>query len=282
MKTFVLDTNVLLYDPQAIFKFEENDIIIPITVIEEIDRFKKDMNETGRNARQVSRILDQFRKEGSLSAGVRLESGGMLRVEIYEERTMKRLPPELREERGDNRILAVAVDLKEKAPDTPVILVTKDTNLRIKADAIGLVAQDYRSDKVEIEDLYSGMADVDVTPEAVDRFHGQGWLEWDGGGMPNQFLTLRDAYDWDPTALLDVPAAQVLGVEAAVWTETVRTSRELFLMLLPRLAGLADVGWAAPENRDWATFRAALPKLTRRWEALGFAWYRPALDESAG
>ncbi len=93
------------------------------------------------------------------------------------------------------------------------------------------------------------------------------------------FITLRDAYAWNPTALLSVPAEQVLGVEAAVWTETVRTQRELFVMLLPRLAALADVGWTAPERRDWATFRAALPKLTRRWEALGLAWYRPALDE---
>src|SRR5512143_3598772 len=113
MKNFVLDTNVLLYDPQAIFKFEENDVIIPITVIEEIDRFKKDMNETGRNARQVSRYLDDLRKKGSLSEGVRLETGGTLRVVIYEEKVLKRLPPELREDRGDNRILAVAFDVKE-------------------------------------------------------------------------------------------------------------------------------------------------------------------------
>jgi PhoH-like ATPase len=143
MKSFILDTNVLLYDPQAIFKFQENNIIIPITVIEEIDRFKKDMNETGRNARQISRFLDNLRKKGSLSVGIGLETGGTLRVEIYEEKIMKRLPPELREERGDNRILAVAFDVKEKSGQVPVIFVTKDTNLRIKADAIGLVAEDY-------------------------------------------------------------------------------------------------------------------------------------------
>ena len=76
MKNFILDTNVLLYDPQALFKFDENNLIIPITVIEEIDRFKKDMNETGRNARQVSRFIDEFRKRGSLAEGVKLENGG--------------------------------------------------------------------------------------------------------------------------------------------------------------------------------------------------------------
>jgi PhoH-like ATPase len=192
MKIFVLDTNVLLYDPQALFKFEENTIVVPITVIEEIDRFKKYMNETGRNARHVSRLLDDFRTSGSLSKGVTLSSGGTLRVEIYEENVIKKLPPELRIDRGDNRILAVAMDLKDRDKSLPVILVTKDTNLRIKADALGLKAEDYESDKVEIEDLYSGMTEVHVAADLVDRFHGQGWLEPPGSFVPNQFVVLSD------------------------------------------------------------------------------------------
>ena len=192
-KIYVLDTNVLLYDPQALTKFEDNAIIIPITVIEEIDRFKKDMNETGRNARQVSRLMDAFRKEGSLSQGLDLENGGTLKIEIYEEKVMKRLPPELREERGDNRILAVAVDLMESQKEMPVILVTKDTNLRIKADALGLAAQDYESDKVAIDDLYSGCATLEVGADVIDRFYSQGWLEMDNGYLPNQYLLLNEA-----------------------------------------------------------------------------------------
>ena len=208
MKNFVLDTNVLLYDPQALFRFQENNIIIPITVIEEIDRFKKDMNETGRNARQVSRYLDDLRKKGSLAEGLTLESGGSLRVEIYEERVMKRLPPELREERGDNRILAVAVDVKERNPDLPVIFVTKDTNLRIKADAIGLVAEDYESDKVAIEELYPGFVEMDAAPDLIDRFHGQGWADLDNEYLPNQFVTLKDALNPSHTAIGRFDAAQ--------------------------------------------------------------------------
>lgn len=192
MKTFVLDTNVLLHDPQAIYRFEENSIIIPITVIEEIDRFKKDMNETGRNARQISRLLDMLRKDNSLASGVQLETGGTLRVEIYEEKVMKRLPPELRVDRGDNRILAVAMDLHEKG-NVPVILVTKDTNLRIKADALGLVAEDYESDKVDIDELYTGCTQVGAASETVDRFHGQGWIAAEGYSLyPNQCVTLVD------------------------------------------------------------------------------------------
>jgi PhoH-like ATPase len=200
-KIYVLDTNVLLYDPQALNKFDDNAIIVPITVIEEIDRFKKDMNETGRNARQVSRIMDAFRKKGSLSKGLPLTSGGTLRIEIYEEHVMKRLPPELREQRGDNRILAVAVDLMENEPDTPVILVTKDTNLRIKADALGLLAQDYESDKVSMDALFNGVASLEVPAEQIDTFYSQGWLDLDVKLMPNEFVTLTEEHNRQHTAI---------------------------------------------------------------------------------
>jgi PhoH-like ATPase len=236
MKSFVLDTNVLLYDPQAIFKFRENNIIIPITVIEEIDRFKKDMNETGRNARQISRFLDDLRKKGSLSAGIGLESGGTLRVEIYEEKVMKRLPPELRVERGDNRILAVAFDAKEKSGNFPVIFVTKDTNLRIKADAIGLVAEDYESDKVDIEELYSGFAEQSVEPELIDRFHGQGWVELQWDLLPNEFVTLRDMTNNSHTAIgrYDSIKRQVVPIKRlgreGVWSIHPRNREQTFAL----------------------------------------------------
>jgi PhoH-like ATPase len=113
-KVFVLDTNVLLHDPQALLRFKDNDVVIPITVVEEIDTFKKDLNETGRNAREVSRLLDSFRAKAHLVDGVRLDDGGMLKVFIYTEQAMRRMPPELRVDRGDNRILAVALQMKEE------------------------------------------------------------------------------------------------------------------------------------------------------------------------
>jgi PhoH-like ATPase len=208
MKTFVLDTNVLLHDPFALFRFQENSIIIPITVIEEVDRFKKDMNETGRNARQVSRYLDDLRQKGSLSSGIGLESGGTVRVALFDEEIRRLIPPELNEQRADNRILAIALDAKNKSGKVPVILVTKDTNLRIKADAVGLKAEDYESDKVSIEELYTGFTVLDVTPETVDRFYGQGWAETDENLMPNQYVVLRDAGNPSHTGLAKFVAAQ--------------------------------------------------------------------------
>lgn len=199
-KTYVLDTNVLLHDPQALLRFEDNDLIIPITVIEEIDRFKKDLNETGRNARHFSRLLDDFRRQAHLVKGVPLETGGILKVELYSAETFKRLPPELQVDRGDNRILAVALDLKERC-GCPLVLVTKDTNLRIKADVLGLIAEDYESDKVSLEELYSGTAQLEVEQDEVDRFYGQGYLPLNGEFYPNQCITLVEAANPSHTAI---------------------------------------------------------------------------------
>ena len=235
-KIYVLDTNVLLYDPQALTKFEDNSIIIPITVIEEIDRFKKDMNETGRNARQFSRLMDDFRKQGSLSKGLPLGDGGTLRIEIYEEHVMKRLPPELREQRGDNRILAVAVDLMENEPNVPVILVTKDTNLRIKADALGLAAQDYESDKVAIDELYSGVANLEVSAELIDRFYSQGWLQLEERLLPNQFVTLIEAANRSHSAIgrFDHQSGRMVPLQGAgkegVWSLFPRNREQSFAL----------------------------------------------------
>ncbi len=208
MKYFVLDTNVLLHDPQSLFRFQDNTIIVPITVIEEVDRFKKDMNETGRNARAVSRILDALREKGSLANGIAMPGGGSLRVELCEEQALNRLPKDLRDDKGDNRILAVALATKERFASETVIFVTKDTNLRIKADAIGIAAEDYESDKVDIQELYAGARNLEIDPEAIDRFYGQTWLESPDGLLPNEFATLVDRSNPSHTALCRFDAAQ--------------------------------------------------------------------------
>jgi PhoH-like ATPase len=199
-KTFVLDTNVLLHDPQALFSFEDNDLVIPMTVIEEIDRFKKELSETGRNARQFSRIMDGLRAKAKLVEGVELETGGHLRVDLYTEEHLKGLPPELRTDQGDNRILAVALHVKSSS-GSPVVFVTKDTNLRIKADVLGLTAEDYETDKVSLDELYSGTAEVLVARDDVDLFYSQGFIAIEEDFLANQCLTLIDAANPSHTAL---------------------------------------------------------------------------------
>jgi PhoH-like ATPase len=199
-KIFVIDTNVLLHDPRAIFSFEDNDVVIPIVVIEELDKFKKDVNEIGRNARQVSRILDEYRQKGKLSQGVALEAGGNLRVELNHQ-SPQHLPNELIASKADNRILATALNLKHE--NLPVVLVTKDTNLRIKADALGLTAEDFESDTIEIAELYSGEAEIQVPPGAIDDFYAKGELapQADPRPFPNQFVMLKNSANPSQTAL---------------------------------------------------------------------------------
>lgn len=191
-KIFIFDTNVILFDPQAIYKFGGHEVVIPITVIEEIDHFKKDLNENGRNARQFSRIMDQLRKKGDLATGVPLNESGLLRVELSHH--APDLPAELVSEKADNRILAVAFKaLKERGKDH-VVFITKDTNLRIKADALGISSEDYDLSSVPIEELYSGIGVFEVSAEAISTFYSDKKLpiEDDMHLYPNQFVILRD------------------------------------------------------------------------------------------
>ena len=192
MKTYVLDTNVLLHDPQAIYKFQDNTVIVPLTVFEEIDRFKKEQSETGRNARQISREIDGFRKQAKLVDGISLDTGGTFKVAIYREEFLQKLPPELQVDQGDNRILAVAKDLQESLPDGTVVFITKDINLRIKADTIGMIAEDYQNDKISVDDLYTGTSLLQVGREAVDKFYEDGALDLEGEFNANQGITLID------------------------------------------------------------------------------------------
>ncbi len=200
-KAFILDTNVLLFDPQAIYKFGNNDLIIPIVVVEEIDRFKRDMSENGRHARQFSRLLDEMRKEGELSKGAKLPNGGVLTVELGGHAP---LPMELQMDKADNRILALAISLRQEQPKRPIVFVTKDTNLRIKADALGIAAEDYEPSSVEPEQLYSGTVTLSIDSHLVDEFYTQKRLalpEASSQLKANEYVILKDSANPNHTAM---------------------------------------------------------------------------------
>ncbi len=199
-KTFVLDTNVLLHDAQAMFRFEDNDIVLPIAIIEELDRFKKQSDSIGRNAREVSRNLDKLRKLGNITKGITLDSGGTLSVELCDRGTLKTLPEELGVHLADNVILAVALEYQQQC-QCPVIIVSKDTNLRIKADVLGLKAEDYTTDKVNIEQLYSDIAEILVSSDEIQQFFDQGFLAVEEPLFINQAVTLIDQNNPSHTAL---------------------------------------------------------------------------------
>ncbi len=179
-KIYVLDTNVLLQDPYSLFSFGDNEVVIPAVVLEELDSKKRYMDEIGRNARQVSKLIDGFREQGQLHHGIKLHNGGSLRIELNH-RSFHELQEIFIEKTNDNRILAVAKNLSSeemaKAIGKSVILVSKDTLVRVKADAIGLLAQDFLSDRVvELDHIYSGFSELFVPVEILNTFYEKGGL----------------------------------------------------------------------------------------------------------
>ncbi|MEK3882528.1 PhoH family protein [Paenibacillus sp. PL2-23] len=212
-KIFVLDTNVLLHDPQSLFAFEDNEVIIPAIVLEEIDSKKRLADELGRNARHVSRSLDQMREQGHLHEGIMLPRGGILKVELNH-RSFIRVQEMFGEMSNDNRILAVALNYhmeQENADERrQVVLVSKDVLVRIKADVLGLSAQDYLSDRVvEHSEFYTGNVTLHVHPAVIDEFYTYRFLSVNSLQLrerlnPNEFVILRDEMGTSKSALLKV------------------------------------------------------------------------------
>lgn len=208
-KIYVLDTNVLLQDPQAIFSFQDNEVVIPAVVLEEVDSKKRYMDEVGRNARHVSKLIDQLRQNGKLHEKIPLYTGGSLRIELNH-RSFQQLQDIFVEKTNDNRIIAVAKNLsleeEAKTGGKTVILVSKDTLVRVKADAIGLIAEDFLSDRVvEVNDVYTGFEEVYVDKEVLDRFYEKGELPLSEVSAhrlyPHEFIILKDALGSSASAL---------------------------------------------------------------------------------
>ncbi|MBS4207760.1 PhoH family protein [Bacillus sp. FJAT-50079] len=208
-KIYVLDTNVLLQDPNAVFSFEDNEIVIPAVVLEEVDSKKRYMNEIGRNARLIAKLIDGFRETGKLHEEIKLSNGGTLRIELNH-RSFHELQEIFVEKTNDNRILAVAKNIaleeEKKENGRPVILVSKDALLRVKADALGLEAQDFLNDRVvEIDDLFTGLNELYVHIDTLKEFYEQGKIEchklYDHKLYPNQFLIMKDELGSSASAL---------------------------------------------------------------------------------
>ncbi|MFK7961572.1 MAG: PhoH family protein [Phycisphaerales bacterium] len=167
-KHFVLDTNVLLHNPAAIQMFDEHEIVIPLTVIEELDNFKKNSDDTGRNSRQIIRAIDALRAEGHLFDGVSInDRGGTLRIDRGVPSADMQLDPNV----ADHKILAVAKALVDAGQRT--VFVSKDINARVKADALGIPAEDFEAQKVDADWLYTGFSMADVTDALIDELYDE-------------------------------------------------------------------------------------------------------------
>jgi PhoH-like ATPase len=224
VKNYILDTNVLLHDPNSLLNFEDNEVLIPIEVIEEIDQFKRESTERGRNARTVSRSLDEIRKHGRLSEGVKLENGGRLRIIFRTENGHLPSANGNGKISVDSRIVAHALQIQEDSPRRKTILVSKDINLRLKADALGLQAEDYETDRVFLTELYSGMFDLSLAEKDVAEFRANGEIKLPkkGNYYANEYCTLREETNPKRTALTKVdPTGKklnpIIDVHEGVW-----------------------------------------------------------------
>jgi PhoH-like ATPase len=284
-KNYILDSNVLLHDPDSILSFEENHVLIPIEVIEEIDRFKRESTERGQNARTVSRMLDSLRAQGSLSQGVTLSNGGSLRVMIQRTVDTHHFPAS--NGNVDNRIVSLAFSVHQSHPDVPAILVTKDINLRIKADALGVAAEDYETDRILIKDLYTGMRDLTIPAEqmAAYRVNGGHPLASSSGYHPNEFCTLIEEGNPKRTALTKVdPTGRklvpILDVREGVWGIKPRNREQHFALdaLLDDSVKLVTLMGKAGTGKTLLAMAAGLKKAVHDREFRRLVVARPTIS----
>ena len=212
-KSFVLDTNVLLHNSASLFMFDDNEVVIPFVVLEELDKFKKSNDDVGRNARQVIRHLDSLREKGSLVKGVPWNGNqGTIRVEF----AVAERPAALYEESPDNRIIAVAWNLMQAGKQT--IVITKDVNVRLKSHSLGIQTEDFEAQKVDADSLFSGFMTLKVGTSVIDTLYEEKQLpiesirehlirKTDDGKTvaislwANQFVQLQDDMDESHTGL---------------------------------------------------------------------------------
>ncbi len=233
-RRIVIDTNVILFDALAIMKFGPGDVHIPISVIEEVDRFKKDQGENGRNARQFSRFIDVLRAKGPLSQGVPLDNSECI-VHVNTDLLFQGIPTELDQEKADNRILMTALALQKQFPDVKVELISKDINLRIKADVYGIVAKDFEPANSSQEDMYEGYLELEISPEKIDSFYKDKRLETDQKLYANQYVIMKDTSNPNHSAIGRYSFAQkaivpLISPTESIWGIHARNVEQSFAM----------------------------------------------------
>lgn len=246
-KFFVLDTNVLLHNPDSISSFEDNIVVLPMTVIEELDSFKRHNDELGRSARQVIRQLDRLRAMGSLRDGVPMDNGGILKITV-ETRDMPGVFMDMSV--PDNKILAVAYSLKSQGQR--VIFVSKDINSRLKADALGIDVMDFEKQKCDFDSLYTGWQALSVAGDIVDQYYREDSLVIEGAEfLTNEFVLLQDELNTKHSALARATGPETLihlvKEHESAWRIRARSKEQrmaLELLLDPDISLITLIGRA--------------------------------------
>ncbi len=280
-RTYVLDTCVLLADPHAPLKFDEHDVVIPLVVVEELDQMKTRFDEVGANARRAIRLLEEHgaSRSGGLRSPVMLDSGGTVRIEINQIES-PRLPAIFDQGRPDHRILATCLNLDDH--DSGTVLVTKDAALRIKGAQLDLAVQDYRADTVQVDELYSGVSELRVEPETVNRLFDENKAIVPGADVVlNQFVVLKNGISQSGlgrvVALSPQPVVErvsgsrrVFGVEP----KNLRQSFALDLLMDPAVAAVSMMGMAG-SGKTFLALAAALEQVLEQERYRRISVYRP-------
>ena len=282
-KTYVLDTCVLLADPQAILRFDEHDVVLPLVVIEELDKQKTRMDEVGANARSAIRLLEEMgaSRSGGLSAPHRLPTGGTVRIELNGVHS-DRLPEVLDPSTPDHRILAACLNLRDTGHRS--VLVTKDAALRIKGAQLDVDVEDYRGDIVQVDESYSGVAEFEVDADVIEELYDSGKVvvpELDG--IINQYLILKGPGSAsglarvaeegpDPVAVRVPGARHLFGVE----TKNVRQAFAADLLLDPAISAVSLMGMAGT-GKTFLSLAAALEQVMELGRYRRVSVYRPLI-----
>ena len=280
-KTYVLDTCVLLADPMAPLRFEEHHVVIPLVVVEELDRKKTRMDEVGTNARRSIRLLEEHgaSRSGGLRDAIDLPSGGTIRIEPNGVRST-RLPEILDPTTPDHRLLSVCLNLDDAGAAS--VLVTKDAALRIKGAQLGVEVQDYRADTVSVNESYSGVAEIEQSREFIDRLYSEGKMTLDRTDLlVNQYVVLKapnaqsavaQVVQAEPeTALVRVPGARrVFGVES----KNLRQAFALDLLLNPDVPAVSIMGQPGT-GKTFLALAAGLEQVMEAGRYRKVSVYRP-------
>jgi len=242
-KNYLLDTSVYLTDADSIFQFQTNDIFVPLKVLEEIDKHKKRQDSVGANARRIIRTLDELRTKGDLQKGVRIEKGkGLLRVMSYSCLSGTIFPPDLDIRIPDHIILATALAVQQEQPNRKIVVVSRDINMRVICDSIGMTAEDYITEKAaeSLDQLYSGFTKHLVDDQIIDRFYdGEEILiekdETKELWYPNQFVMMVSNANDKKTALArhggpHTPLKKILHDKLPDWKINARNKEQAFAM----------------------------------------------------
>lgn len=279
--TYVLDTCVLLADPQSILRFDEHQVVLPLVVIEELDRKKTRMDEVGTNARRTIRLLEELgaSEPGGLSDPVPLPGGGSLRIELNGI-VSARLPAILDATTPDHRILAGCLNLQDAGLDT--VLVTKDASLRIKGAQLGVSVEDYRADTVQVDELASGVVEHECPGETIDRLFSEGKLELEGvAALTNEFVLLRSGVSRSALARVIESSPAVVVERAAhsprafgVEPKNVRQTIAMHHLMDPDIPAVSLMGMAG-SGKTFLALAAALEQVLELGRYRRVSVYRP-------